>query len=258
MRDQLVEQQFRPIRALLRGLEALEALNVQDGLTVTEVAQRTRLPRTTAYRILETLCSGGFAQRDVADDRYRPLSRVKHLADGFRDDGWIHQVAGPELETLCRGILWPLMLSTATQSGGLRVRISTDHLSPYALGRYTPGQDISLSGSPSGVMQLAQMDDVERKTALRQAAQAGASDAELTAAENAANQAAAAGYALDLRPVNGEAGIALPLKPCPTGTKGVVCMRFIRSALEPDEVVNEFLPRLRASVSVIEQAMPAL
>lgn len=256
MRDQLVDQQFRPIRALLRGLEALEALNSQDGLTVTEVAQHTRLPRTTAYRILETLCSGGFAQRDEADDRYRPLGRVNGLAEGYRDDGWIHQVGGPELETLCRSILWPLMLSTGVGDGGLRVRISTDHLSPFALGRYTPGQDISLTGSPSGVMHLARMREGDRKKALAAAAKSGASPQELSAAENAAHEAAMAGYALDLRPVHGEAGIALPLKSCASGTSGVVCMRFIRSALEPDDVLNTFLPQLRGAVSAIEAAMP--
>lgn len=258
MRDQLVDQQFRPIRALLRGLEALEALNAQDGLTVTQVAHSTKLPRTTAYRILETLCSGGFAQRDEADDRYRPLQRVRQLADGYRDDGWIHQVAGPELESLCRVILWPLMLSTspAANQCQLRLRISTDHLSPFALGRYAPGQEISLTGSPSGVMHLARLAPAQREKLLQDASDAGVPKTEIEAAENAADEAAMAGYALDLRPVQGEAGIALPLRSSASGTLGVVCMRFIRSALEPEDVLANFLPTLRKAVGAIEVAMP--
>lgn len=59
----------RPIRALLRGLQALSVLSETDGLTVTETARRARLPRTTAYRILETLRSGGYVTRDE-QDRY--------------------------------------------------------------------------------------------------------------------------------------------------------------------------------------------
>jgi len=51
----------RPIRALTRGLDALTMLNSRDGVTVSEVAQGIRLPRTTAYRILETLRDAGFA-----------------------------------------------------------------------------------------------------------------------------------------------------------------------------------------------------
>ena len=46
----------RPIRALVRGLDALTVLNSRDGATVSEVAQEIRLPRTTVYRILE-LCA---------------------------------------------------------------------------------------------------------------------------------------------------------------------------------------------------------
>jgi sugar-specific transcriptional regulator TrmB len=60
----------RPIRALLRGLEALAALQSGDGLTVTETARRAKLPRTTAYRVLETLRLGGYVIRDDSD-RYR-------------------------------------------------------------------------------------------------------------------------------------------------------------------------------------------
>jgi DNA-binding IclR family transcriptional regulator len=59
----------RPIRALLRGLAAMAALRDGAALTVTDVARRARLPRTTAYRVLETLRQGGHVDRD-AQDRY--------------------------------------------------------------------------------------------------------------------------------------------------------------------------------------------
>ena len=55
----------RPIRALMRGLEALTILNLRDGASVSEIAQEIRLPRTTVYRILETLCDSGYAFRDA-------------------------------------------------------------------------------------------------------------------------------------------------------------------------------------------------
>ena len=73
----------RPIRALMRGLDALTVLNLRDGATVSEVAQEIRLPRTTVYRILETLCSAGFVFRDAADDRYRLTILVRGLSHGF-------------------------------------------------------------------------------------------------------------------------------------------------------------------------------
>ncbi len=251
MRDQAAEQ-FRPIRALLRGLETLEVLNAQDGLTVTEVAARTSLPRTTAYRILETLCLGGFARRDVADDRYRPMERVCSLANGYHDDSWVHDTAAPVLTALCRDILWPLMLSTVTDEGQVRVRLVTDHLSPLVLARYTPGQTLSLSASPSGLMFLACLSEAERKRALDEE---GAEAEVASGALDAAAQAADCGYALDMRPVHGEAGLALPVRDRDGQLRAVVCMRFIRSALTRDTAIENFLPSLKDAVAQVETAL---
>lgn len=64
----------RPIRSLLRGLDALAAVRGPDGRTVTEVSRATRLPRTTAYRVLETLRLGGYVEREL-DDRYRATDK---------------------------------------------------------------------------------------------------------------------------------------------------------------------------------------
>jgi len=63
------QEAVRPIRALLRGLQAMAALKGSRGLTVTETARRAKLPRTTTYRILETLRTGGYVLRDE-HDRY--------------------------------------------------------------------------------------------------------------------------------------------------------------------------------------------
>ncbi len=85
----------RPIRALVRGLDALTVLNSRDGATVSEVAQEIRLPRTTVYRILETLCNAGFVFRDASDDRYRLTILVRSLSHGFDDEEWVGQIAKP-------------------------------------------------------------------------------------------------------------------------------------------------------------------
>jgi DNA-binding IclR family transcriptional regulator len=66
----------RPIRSLLRGLDALGALINADGLTVTETARKAKLPRTTAYRVLETLRLGGYVMRDE-NDLYRATEKAR-------------------------------------------------------------------------------------------------------------------------------------------------------------------------------------
>ena len=103
----------RPIRALMRGLDALTVLNLRDGATVSEVAQEIRLPRTTVYRILETLCNAGFVFRDASDDRYRlDHSGARALSDGFDDEAWVTQIAKPLIHELCREIVWPISIAT--------------------------------------------------------------------------------------------------------------------------------------------------
>jgi IclR family mhp operon transcriptional activator len=102
----------RPIRALIRGLDALTVLNLRNGATVSEVAHEIHLPRTTVYRILETLCNAGFVFRDAADDRYRLTIRVRSLSDGFDDEAWVTQIAKPLIEDLGREIVWPVSIAT--------------------------------------------------------------------------------------------------------------------------------------------------
>ena len=144
----------RPIRALMRGLDALTVLNLRDGATVSEVAQEIRLPRTTVYRILETLCNAGFVFRDAADERYRLTILVRGLSDGFDDEAWVTQIAKPLINDLCRDIVWPVSIATLSGTTML-VRESTDHGSPMALERYPAGFRAPLLTTATGRVYLA-------------------------------------------------------------------------------------------------------
>ncbi len=144
----------RPIRALMRGLDALTVLNVRDGATVSEVAQEIRLPRTTVYRILETLCNAGFVFRDGSDDRYRLTIMVRALSGGFDDEAWVAQIAKPFIHDLGRDIVWPV--SMATLSGTtMMTRETTDHASPLAIERYSAGFRLPLLTTAAGRAYLA-------------------------------------------------------------------------------------------------------
>src|SRR6202453_2849610 len=131
----------RPIRALMRGLDALTALNTRDRATASEIAHEIRLPRTTVSRNLETLCSAVFVFRDESDDRYRLTIMVRSLSEGFDDEAWVSRIAKPLIEELGRELVWPV--SIATLSGTtLVVRETTDHSSPLATDRYSAGHAI--------------------------------------------------------------------------------------------------------------------
>ena len=155
----------RPIRALMRGLDALTVLNLRDGATVSEVAHEIRLPRTTVYRILETLCNAGFVIRDASDDRYRLTILVRALSDGFDDEAWVTQVAKPLMDDLCREIVWPVSIASLSGTTML-VRETTDHASPLAIERSSAGMRAPLLTTAAGRAYLANCPAPQRDTIL--------------------------------------------------------------------------------------------
>ena len=102
----------RPIRALMRGLDTLCVLNAHSGATVAEVVQTTRLPRTTVYRLLGTLCEAGYVHRDALDDRYRVTSQVRGLADSLDESAWVTALAHSALRACGEELHRPVAIAT--------------------------------------------------------------------------------------------------------------------------------------------------
>src|SRR6202789_3620343 len=119
----------RPIRALNRGLEVLTELNRLDRAAINTLANAGGLPRTTTYRILETLRLAGYVERDAHDDCYRPTIMVRALSDGFDDEAMVAHIAKPLLAHLGSQIIWPVAIATPSGST-MMIRETTDRQSP--------------------------------------------------------------------------------------------------------------------------------
>jgi IclR family mhp operon transcriptional activator len=246
-------ESVRPIRALLRGLEALCALNGQDGMTVTEVADRALLPRTTAYRILETLCQGGFVVRDEMDDRYRPTLAVTTLAEGAQNEAWIREGAWPLIAQLGKQILWPIGIWTLSGTE-ITLRAATDRTSPMALHRQTSGAHADLI--ESGVGQILQaFETTPRRNLLEEI---GLQRLGSSTIQSQLDQVRQQGYAFDLKVVGGEIALAVPVMQ-PVASEGsevlaALTIRFIRSALSDERAICELLPQLLGLSEAIGEA----
>src|SRR3981081_203787 len=60
------------VKSLFKMLDVLECFSASDReLSVIQMAQRTGLPRTTVHRIVESLRSVGFLEREASRERYR-------------------------------------------------------------------------------------------------------------------------------------------------------------------------------------------
>jgi IclR family mhp operon transcriptional activator len=248
----------RPIRALARGLDALVALNAARGSTVAEVAQQIRLPRTTTYRILETLSRAGYVLRDE-DDRYRVTLRVRGLSSGFDDEAWITEIARPELTALCEAVAWPVAIN-APAGAAMVVRASTDDRSPFALERRLPGTCLPMLTSASGLAYLAFSEGAHREQVIElvDKTAAGTPAAARDALDNRLRETRDRGFASAVWPkrVADLFAIALPIVSS-NRVVGTLSIRFLSSAIPMETGIERFVPKLRETVSRIQSAFGA-
>jgi IclR family mhp operon transcriptional activator len=239
----------RPIRALMRGLDALTVLNLRDGATVSEVAQEIRLPRTTVYRILETLCNAGFVFRDAADDRYRLTILVRGLSDGFDDEAWVSQIAKPFIHHLCGEIVWPISIATLSGTTML-VRESTDHSSPLSIERYSAGFRAPLLTTATGRVYLAHTPLPQRETLIEILARSGKEDDRPARSRGELarllDEIKAAGYATSTRTrrAQEEVSVSVPVL-LHDRVLASLTVRFAASAVPLKSALDRFLPKLR-------------
>jgi IclR family mhp operon transcriptional activator len=246
----------RPIRALTRGLDALTVLNSRDGATVSEVAQEIRLPRTTVYRILETLCNAGFVFRDSADDRYRLTVEVRRLRHGVNDEAWVSQIAKPQIDALGRDIVWPVCIATLSGSVMI-VRESTDHETPLAIERYSAGIRLPLLASAAGRVFLAHCPEHERNALIDILARSNKEDDKLARPPRTELQRMLAeikreGYATSTktRRLVDEVSLGVPVNSHDRYLASLT-VRFITSAVPLKAALERFLPMLRQCSAVI-------
>ena len=69
------------VRSLERGLRLLQAMNRAPHASVTQLARDIAVPRSTAYRLLDTLVGLGFVT--FGTDGYALSRDVRTLSDGF-------------------------------------------------------------------------------------------------------------------------------------------------------------------------------
>ncbi len=245
----------RPIRALLRGLEVLHVLNRHNGATVSEVAGEIDLPRTTTYRILETLCVAGYAYRAASDERYRLTIMVRGLSDGFDDEAWITLVAREFMYELCQDLVWPCAIATLSGNTML-VRQTTDHRSPLAVEKRGPGFRVSILGSAAGLCYMAFCPKEQRDTLLDILSRS--KDEENAPARNRKKiyetllESRKRGFALwhRKRRVSDETSIAVPIV-VEERLLAVLTMRFSSTAVTEDEAIERFVPKLRSTAQDI-------
>ncbi|CUB04516.1 IclR family transcriptional regulator [Marinomonas fungiae] len=95
--------------ALDRGIQILTELGNAQGLTLSELSQRTLIPKSTTHRLLKRLCEQGLVRQNLLDQRYRSNVLLPQQTEIH-----IPPAEQPLIEIICRHaealtdqVLWP-------------------------------------------------------------------------------------------------------------------------------------------------------
>ncbi len=246
----------RPIRSLNRGLEVLTELNRLERAAINTLASAVRLPRTTTYRILETLRLAGYVDRDPHDDCYRPTIMVRSLSDGFDDEAMAAHLAKPHLATLGADLVWPV--AVATPAGAtMMIRETTDFASPLALEQYKAGVRVPMLGSAAGRAYLAFCTPAQRDAVLEVLSRSSLPEYRLARSrlevERLLSETRSQGYGMAhrARRVSEETSLAVPVR-AKDRILATVTVRYAATAVPLRMAVEQFLPKMREVAQKIE------
>jgi IclR family transcriptional regulator, mhp operon transcriptional activator len=248
-------QPTRPIRALSRGLEVLAELNRRERAAIHTLSSAVRLPRTTTFRILETLRSAGFVERDPHDDCYRPTVHVRSLADGFDDEAMIAHIGKAYLPALAQEIVWPIDIATPA---GTAMLVRETSRSPLALEPNGIGNRLAMLTSAAGRAYLAFSAAAVREAILDVLAHTPSTGERLARdrpeIERIMQESRQQGFGMSQRArrISDEITLALPVRSTER-VLGTVAVRYASTAVPLRSAIDKFLPKMREIVGKIEE-----
>jgi len=110
------------IEVLQRAIDILSVFNhSQTSMSLAEVVQAVRLPKTTVFRVLNSLAARGFCEWDAQSEKYSLGFELVRLADIRRRQSNVHDVAIPVMREIRNEVNETVILSV--RSGDSRVHI---------------------------------------------------------------------------------------------------------------------------------------
>src|SRR5579864_280105 len=110
------------IEVLQRAIDILSVFNhSRTSMSLAEVVQAVRLPKTTVFRVLSSLAARGFCEWDAQSGKYSLGFELVRLADIRRRQSNVHDVAIPLMREIRNEVNETVILSV--RSGDSRVHI---------------------------------------------------------------------------------------------------------------------------------------
>ena len=158
---------YKAVSASLKVLEVLEALNDIGPAGLTALHKRANLPKATTLRMLETLCSAGFATYDPMEKTYAVGLHALALSRGYNSTDEIVTIAKPIVTELRRDLGWPSDI-VVCQDDCLTIADTNTREAQFSIIRYGgSGTQLPFTISATGRAWLAFCPDETRERILR-------------------------------------------------------------------------------------------
>ena len=243
------------IRSLSRGLDILTILNKRDSASASEISEALNMPRSTVYRILETLVRKGFIYQHKSDKRFRLTDKIKTLSDGYTEEDHMANISRSYLEKFTKKFHWPATL--ATLSGlSIIVRENTDLESPFAVEQFTIGYTMPILGTASGFCILAFMQSEKRQLLLDTlllSEDRSTEEYDQVSIQRELKAVKENGYAVNIRTrrYTDQTAISIPIINSSSEIKGALTVRYSTTAYKINEAIKLFLPSLKEASAEI-------
>ncbi len=248
----------KSIRSLERGLTLMRTISALGPLSISQAAEATGLPRQTVSRMLFFLEELGYVSRRASDKRFALSERALALTSGAVRDSWVGRIAIPEMERLCRDILWPVVLAQP-RLPHMEILWDTDDMSPLVMRPAPIGLKIPMLSSMTGRTYLAFCSPDQRESMI--SAVLGeipdaldGIDLSRDLLSKQLDEIRERGYVCGRMPHKAHSSLAVPLFDRGNVT-AVLDIRFPIRALSPNEAAARFSKPLRDCADNISSAL---
>ena len=254
---------YRPVNAVLRGLDVLLATNRLKGrATVGEIHRHTGLDKATIVRMLETLAHAGLTVRNEETRTYEVTGKALLLSVGYDRHRAVSAIVTPIMEEFQDEIGWPSDVAIFDTDAMLLVETSRK-AGPMMLNRH-PGYRAPILATSLGQVYLAFSPAEERATVL--AEEAKNSDPwndiarDLGAAEKLFDDIRKRGYAImhpdysriEYRHTMTSVGVPIMADGEVFASINVL---YLKKALTPEQAVRTLLKPLQATAKKIAEEL---
>ncbi|WP_322013903.1 helix-turn-helix domain-containing protein [Paraburkholderia sp. J12] len=153
------------IRAVSRALQILREMNAEHVSTIRSLHTRLGLPKSTVFRILQTLKEEGYVSIEPSGNRYQLTAKVRELSAGYTRKTAIVEAGAPIMLAVTKKIKWPLAIGMI-DGDAIVIHYSTMPYSPLAVRATTVGKRLGLLEAAMGYTYLAFCSGEEREALL--------------------------------------------------------------------------------------------